>query len=59
VGSIFTAPVEKLVLTLSPGIEGEYALLTKQREARDCREVGLCLNWDDLEYTFWWLLEAP
>jgi len=58
-GSIFvTAPVD-LLFTSTPEIEAQYALVAAWLEDSACRQVGLDLGSRDLEYTLWWLLDAP
>ena len=34
-------------------------LITERIQEEGCREVGISISRKDLEYTFWWLLEAP
>jgi len=58
-GSIFVTPPVDLLFTSTPEIEVQYALAAARLEASACRQVGLDLGSRDLEYTLWWLLDAP
>jgi hypothetical protein len=59
VGSIFTTAPAEVLFALNSGNRDEYKRVTELIEQAECREVGLWLHHEDLEYTFWWLLEAP
>jgi len=59
VGSVFTEDREKLLFAIAPGVRDEYQMVARQIQDADCQEVGLAFGSRDLEYTFWWLLEAP
>ena len=57
--SVFVADPVEILFAARPGIEDEYVLMTDAIKAQDCNAVGLALYRFDLEYPFWWLLEAP
>lgn len=57
--SIFLAPSIDLLFTSTPEVEAQYALAAEWLEASACRQIGLDLGGRDLEYSLWWLLDAP
>jgi len=59
VGSILTTNPSELLFALSPDIRDEYEQVVFEVEEASCQKVGLLLDSKDLEYTFWWLFEAP
>ncbi len=59
VGSIFTTTPAEILFALNPGNLDEYQRVTRSIEGAACKQVGLWLYHEDLEYAFWWLLEAP
>jgi hypothetical protein len=36
-----------------------YIAVTEKLKTTDCQEVGLRIDSSDLEYPYWWLLDAP
>jgi len=59
VGSIFTTEPAEILFALNSGNLDEYQRVTGSIEEKSCMKVGLWLYHEDLEYTFWWLLNAP
>jgi len=57
--SIFTTSPVDLLFTSTPEVEAQYVEAAERLTASSCRQVGLDLGSRDLEYTLWWLLEAP
>ena len=57
--SIFTTSQIDLLFTSTPEIEAQYVEAAERLRASACRQVGLDLAARDLEYTLWWLLDAP
>jgi hypothetical protein len=59
VGSILTTPASDLVFAITPATQESYEGATELLRASECRDIGLRLDSGDLEYIFWWLLQAP
>jgi hypothetical protein len=59
IGSIFATPQEDILLAIDPTLRHSYIEGANAVEQSQCRNVGLRLNSNDLEYAFWWLLGAP
>ncbi len=57
--SIFATPQEDILLAIDPTLRHSYIEGANAVEQWECRSVGLRLNSNDLEYAFWWLLDAP
>jgi hypothetical protein len=57
--SIFKTDDSEILFAMTPGFRDEYEHVTHKIRGADCGEVGLWLHHEDLEYTFWWLLQAP
>ncbi len=59
VGSVFMTDPSAILFAMTPGFRDEYEYVTHVIKEAGCSEVGLWLHYEDLEYTFWWLLRAP
>jgi hypothetical protein len=59
IGSVFTVPPEDILLAVEPSARRMYTDGARAVEASGCKDVGLRLNSNDLEYAYWWLLDAP
>jgi len=59
IGSIFSVPPEDVLLAIDSTARYTYTAGARAIEASGCRDVGLRLNSNDLEYAYWWLLDAP
>ena len=59
VASVFVASAADVLFAQSPDFQDEYQYVADAIQEANCREVGLALTKLDMEYTFWWLLEAP
>jgi len=59
IGSILTVPPEEVLTAISP--EGRPAFVATAATVKNsqCKNVGLRLDSSDLEYVYWWLLDAP
>lgn len=59
VGSIFDASPAEVLLASNRRLVPSYTEGTELVRASGCTQVGLRIDSDDLEYSFWWLLHAP
>jgi len=57
--SILTTPAVDLLFISTPEIQEQYTQAAQMLAASTCRQVVLDLGARDLEYTLWWLLDAP
>ena len=57
--SIFYADQRTLLFVNAPDLSKPYMEITNDIRNSGCRQVGLRIDSHDLEYTFWWLLQAP
>jgi hypothetical protein len=57
--SIFVADKADLLLAIVPEAKESFVGAIDVIKALDCKQVGLRLNSSELEYAFWWLLDAP
>lgn len=57
--SVFTTPPEQIILAIAPHAVDDYSAAAQRLEESNCRRVGLGIGPQDLEYAFWWLLDAP
>jgi hypothetical protein len=58
-GSILNEPPVRVLFAAWTELQGPYSDATSVIRTSTCRSVGLQLDSHDLEYTFWWLLDAP
>jgi len=59
IDSVFTTRPEDILLAVDGSSRHTYIGGAEAVKASGCRDVGLRLNSGDLEYAFWWLLDAP
>jgi 4-amino-4-deoxy-L-arabinose transferase-like glycosyltransferase len=59
VGSIINTPTAEIMFAINPALMPSYIEATDVIQASSCKRIGLRIDSDDLEYLFWWLLEAP
>jgi hypothetical protein len=59
IGSVFRTDPSEILFAIIPEFRDEYEHITHTITEAGCNEVGLWLKSSDLEYPFWWLLEAP
>ena len=59
VGSVFRTDPSEILFAMTPGFRDEYEHVTHEIKEAGCNEIGLWLHHNDLEYPFWWLLQAP
>ena len=52
-------PPADVLLASNPRLVASYVDGTNLVRESGCRQVGLRIDSDDLEYAFWWLLKAP
>jgi ABC-type proline/glycine betaine transport system permease subunit len=57
--SVLIAPPTRVMFAGKLVLEEPYVQATNALKETGCRSVGLYLDSHDLEYLFWWLLEAP
>jgi 4-amino-4-deoxy-L-arabinose transferase-like glycosyltransferase len=57
--SIFTADQDEILLATNPGLRDDFTLTANTIREADCKNVGLVIEADFLEYPLWWLLDAP
>jgi len=57
--SILVATATDLLFISTPEVQEQYTQAAKMLEQSSCREIGLVLRPRELEYTLWWLLDAP
>ena len=57
--SILNEPPVRILFASTIELQGPYTLATDDIRNSSCRSVGLQIDSHDLEYPFWWLLEAP
>ena len=58
-GSILNEPPESILFAGKAILAEPYVQATDALRGSGCRSVGLYLDSHDLEYTLWWLLDAP
>jgi hypothetical protein len=59
VRSVFVAPPQEILLAAVPEAKGSFSAMADGISQLACARVGLRLDSGDLEYAFWWLLNAP
>ena len=59
VHGVFNATPEEIMFAPNPEKRAAYELLAESVENSGCQEIGMRLDSSDLEYQFWWLLNAP
>jgi hypothetical protein len=59
VRSVFVAPADEIMFAINPEKRDTYRHLADVVRNSGCREIGLQLDSSDLEYQFWWILDAP
>jgi len=57
--SILIEPPVRILFASVIDLQGPYTLATTAIRESSCRSVGLQIDSHDLEYPFWWLLDAP
>ena len=58
-GSILQEPPTTVLFANWTKLREPYVEVAQAIKSSDCQQVGLRLYSDDLEYPYWWLLEAP
>jgi 4-amino-4-deoxy-L-arabinose transferase-like glycosyltransferase len=58
-GSILNEPPEKTMFAVWGNLGTAYVAAMDQVRQTGCKEIGLKLDSNDLEYAYWWLLGAP
>ncbi|HMK08559.1 MAG TPA: hypothetical protein VK449_05960 [Anaerolineales bacterium] len=59
IDSILRISAPQVLLASNPRLLSSYVEGTDLVRESGCRQVGLRIDSDDLEYAFWWLLRAP
>jgi hypothetical protein len=59
VRSVFVAPPQEILLAAVPQARESFTAIADEISQISCQRVGLRIDSDDLEYAFWWLLDAP
>ncbi len=59
IDSVFREPPSAILFANWTALRGPYSEAVAAVQASACREVGLRIDSADLEYPFWWLLDAP
>jgi hypothetical protein len=59
VRSVFVAPPQEILLAMAPEARESFTAMADAISEIGCAQVGLRLDSGDLEYAFWWLLDAP
>ena len=59
VRSVFVAPADEIMFAINPDKRDSYRYLADVVRNSGCRAIGLRLDSSDLEYQFWWILDAP
>ena len=59
VHSVFVAPPPEILLAMAPEAREAFVGMAEGIAAIECDRVGLWIDSGDLEYAFWWLLDAP
>lgn len=57
--SVFTRADDDGLLAIAPNAVDEYSAAAQSLRESGCTDVGLGIGQQDLEYAFWWLLDAP
>ncbi len=57
--SLFAEPREQLLFASSPEVMPAYHSLASDIRASGCLDIGIKIDSSDIEYPFWFLLEAP
>jgi hypothetical protein len=58
-GSVLNEPPTRILFAGWIYLQGPYTQATRAVQQSGCKSVGLQIDSHDLEYTFWWLLDAP
>jgi hypothetical protein len=59
VRSVFVAPPPEILLAMASEAKEAFVGVAEGIAAVGCDRVGLRIDSGDLEYAFWWLLDAP
>jgi len=59
VRSVFVAPPQEILLAMAPEARESFTAVADAISEIACTRVGLRIDSGDLEYAFWWLLDAP
>ena len=59
VESVFTAKKEDLLYAINPEARDEYEQIAHQITAGKCKDIGLSIIRNNLEYQLWYLIDAP
>jgi 4-amino-4-deoxy-L-arabinose transferase-like glycosyltransferase len=59
VESVFVADEEEILFAIVPHLQHDYSLMAERIKKSGCDSVGLNIRRSDLEYLYWWLLDAP
>ena len=59
IGSILTVDPETILFANWRYLQKPYSRITQALKDTDCKKIGLRIDSHDIEYAFWWLLEAP
>jgi hypothetical protein len=59
ISSIFYADQQRLLFANWSYLKKPYVEIANDIRNSDCKQVGLRIDSHDIEYTFWWLLNAP
>jgi hypothetical protein len=57
--SVIREPPEVVLFANWTHLSNSYVEVTKTVKESNCREVGLKIDSADIEYPYWWLLDAP
>ena len=57
--SVFVAPAQEIMFAANLAQQAAGADLAQAVIRSGCREIGLRIDSSDLEYQFWWMLDAP
>ena len=59
VRSVFVAPPQEILLAMAPEARESFTAMAEAISEIGCTRVGMRIDSGDLEYAFWWLLDAP
>jgi hypothetical protein len=59
IGSIFREKPSTILFANWIGLRDPYVALSEDLRSSSCRDVGLRIDSHDIEYAFWYLLDAP
>ena len=57
--SVFVSSQADVLFAFNPRIQDSYLSLAEELQSSGCSRLGLRIDSHDLEYPYWWILDAP